>query len=520
MKILNHCVRYYVQFHRSIFDDGLPNKGLTQGISRNEVKVAISRMKNGKATGMDGIPVEVWKCLGEEGIDMLWDLMKGIYEQQKIPTEWRDSVIIPIYKEKGDIQDCGNYRGIKLMSHTMKIWERIIDRRPREETTIGGEQFGFMPGRGTTDAIFAVRQLMEKHREKQKELHMVFIDLEKAYDRVPRQEVWRCTREKGVPEKCVMIVQDMYEGARTRVKSNVGLTDMIPVGVGLHQGSSLSPYLFAMIMDVLARGIKDISPWCMLYADDIVLCGTRSEVVEKKLEEWRRAMEDRGLKINRKKTVYLRFNVDRDLDDGNSDVNIQGENLERVNTFKYLGATLAENGDLDAEMTHRIQSGWKNWKRISGILCDRRISLRVKGKVYKTVVRPAMMYGAETWAVKKAHEKKLDVAEMRMLRWMSRVTKMGRIRNERIRGTTKVGEISKKVQESRLKWYGHVSRREDEYVGKRVMEMEVPGKRRRGRPKRRWLDSIRNDLSERGLSEEDAQDRPRWRRLIRHTDPT
>ena len=65
-----------------------------------------------------------------------------------------------------------------------------------------------------------------------------------------------------------------------------------------------------MVMHVLARGIKDISPWCMLYADDIVLCGTRSEVVEKKLEEWRRAMEDRGLKINRKKTVYLRFNVD------------------------------------------------------------------------------------------------------------------------------------------------------------------------------------------------------------------
>ena len=163
---------------RSIFDDGVPNKGLTQEISRNEVKVAISRMKNGKATGMDGIPVEVMKCLGEDGIDMLWDLMKGVYEEEKIPTEWRDSVIIPIYKEKGDIQDCGNYRGIKLMSHIMKIWEKIIDRRLREEKTIGDEQFGFMPGRGTTDAIFEVQQLMEKHREKQKELHMVFIDLE------------------------------------------------------------------------------------------------------------------------------------------------------------------------------------------------------------------------------------------------------------------------------------------------------------------------------------------------------
>ena len=107
------------------------------------------------------------------------------------------------------------------------------------------------------------------------------------------------------------------------------------------------------------------------------------------------------------------------------------------------------------------------------------------------------MYGAEMWAVKKAQEKKLDVAEMRLLRWMSGVTKLNRIRNERIRGTTKVGEISKKVQESRLKWYGHVLRRYAEYVGKRVLVMEVPGKRRRGRPKQRWLDSIRNDLSER-----------------------
>ena len=123
-------------------------------------------------------------------------------------------MIIPIYKEKGDIQDCGNYRGIKLMSPTLKIWERIIDRMLTEETTIGDEQFGFIPGRGMTDAIFAVRQLMEKHQEKKKGLHMVFIDLEKAYDRVPRQEIWRRMREKRVREKYVMILQDVYEGAK------------------------------------------------------------------------------------------------------------------------------------------------------------------------------------------------------------------------------------------------------------------------------------------------------------------
>ena len=82
------------------------------------------------------------------------------------------------------------------MSHTMKIWEKIIDRRLREETRISEEQFGFMSGRSTTDAISILRFTMEKHREKQKGLHLVFIDLEKAYDRVPRQEVWRCMRAK------------------------------------------------------------------------------------------------------------------------------------------------------------------------------------------------------------------------------------------------------------------------------------------------------------------------------------
>ena len=176
--------------------------------NRKEVEVALKGMKHGNAMGPDRIPVEVWKSLGEEGVDMLLDLLQEIFEQEKMPEEWRDSVIVAIFKEKGDIQDCGNYRGIKMILHTMKIWERVIDRILREETTIGEEQFGFMPGRGTTAAIFAARQVIEKHREMKKELHLVFIDLEKAYDRVPRQEVWRCLREQGVPEKYVRLLED------------------------------------------------------------------------------------------------------------------------------------------------------------------------------------------------------------------------------------------------------------------------------------------------------------------------
>ena len=165
-----------------------------------------------------------------------------------------------------------------------------------------------MLGRGTTDAIFAARQVIEKHREMQKELHLVFIDLEKVYDMVPRQEVWRCSREQGVPEKCVRLVKHTYEDARTQDKISIGLTGKITVRVGLHQGSSLSPYLFDMTLDVMGRGIKEQPPWCMLFADEFVLCSIRRDHVERTLEEWRRAMEERGLNISRRKTEYLRCN--------------------------------------------------------------------------------------------------------------------------------------------------------------------------------------------------------------------
>ena len=158
----------------------------------------------------------------------------------------------------------------------MKIWERTIDRRLREETSIGEEQFGFT-GRGTTDAIFAARQVMEKHREMQNELHIVFSDLEKAYDRVPRQAVWRCLREHGVPEKYMYLLKDTYDDARTQVKTSIGVTGKITVRVGLHRGSSLRPYLFDMILDVIGRGTKEQPISCILFANDIVLCSTGRE---------------------------------------------------------------------------------------------------------------------------------------------------------------------------------------------------------------------------------------------------
>ena len=135
-----------------------------------------------------------------------------------IPDLWRKSILILIYKNKGDIVNCGNYRG-------MKLYERVHENRLRNIVSISEGQFGFVKGKSTTDAIFALRQLQERYREGQQDLHCVFIDLEKDYDRVPRV----CYRNK-----------------RT----------LCSVEVGLHQGSAFSPFLFAIMMDSLTENIR------------------------------------------------------------------------------------------------------------------------------------------------------------------------------------------------------------------------------------------------------------------------
>ncbi|XP_063841023.1 uncharacterized protein LOC135089389 [Scylla paramamosain] len=179
-----------------------------------------------------------------------------------------------------------------------------------------------------------------------------------------------------------------------------------------------------------------------------------------------------------------------------------------------------ETGEMEKEVNFRIQCGWNNWRQVSGVICDRRVPERVKGKVHKAVVRPALMYGLEAAPLKKIEERKMDVAEMKMLRWMVGVNRTDRIRNKYIRGTVKVVEVSKKIQESRLRWYGHLRRRVGEdHVGREIMEMEVEGVRRRGRPKRRWIDCINGDLGEKNINPEMANNRNTWRRLIHNGDP-
>ena len=141
------------------------------------------------------------------------------------------------------------------MSHTMKLWVRMIEARLREITKIADNQFGFRPDKSTTEPIFALRMLQEKHREQNKVLHVVFVDLEKAYDRVPRELIWWILRKKRVSEAYVKIIQDMYGDCETQITTREGNTEYFNVKVGLHQGTAISPLLFIIIMDVLASEI-------------------------------------------------------------------------------------------------------------------------------------------------------------------------------------------------------------------------------------------------------------------------
>ncbi|XP_070046511.1 uncharacterized protein [Nicotiana tomentosiformis] len=154
------------------------------------------------------------------------------------------------------------------------------------------------------------------------------------------------------------------------------------------------------------------------------------------------------------------------------------------------------------------------WRLTSGVLCDKKVPRKLKGQFYRVVVRPTMLYGAECWPVKIAHVQKLNVAEMRMLRWMCGHIKL--YRNEVIRDKVGVDPIEDKMQEVQLKWFGHVRRWRTGSPVRRCERLTLQGLRRdRGRPKKRWGEVIRQDMAQLQLTEDMILDRKICRSRIR-----
>ncbi|KAK2919253.1 hypothetical protein Q8A73_003624 [Channa argus] len=171
-----------------------------------------------------------------------------------------------------------------------------------------------------------------------------------AKKKVPREELWYCMRTSGLAEKYVRVVQDMYESCQTVERCAVGVTEEFKVEVGLHQGSALSPFLFALVMDRLTDEVRQESPWTMMFADDIVICSESREQVEENLERWRSALENRGMKLSRSKTEYMCVN---ERDPGGT-VRLQGAEVKKVQHFKYLGSTVQSNGECEEASASRL----------------------------------------------------------------------------------------------------------------------------------------------------------------------
>ena len=191
--------------------------------------------------------------------------------------------------------------------------------------------------------------------------------------------------------------------------------------------------------------------------------------------------------------------------------------LELVDKFCYLpvGDMLSVDGDADAAVEARIRISWNMFRQLVPLLTNKDVSLIMRGRLYSSLVRSSMLHGSDTWPVRKENVVALQRAEMRMVRWMCGIKLKDRLPSKELRERLGVHDIALVLQQNRLRWYGHVLRKDDDDWVKKCMEPEVEGSRPRGRPKKTWKEVVREDCQARKLNKEDAMDHCKWRKVIK-----
>src|SRR5580698_5591187 len=527
--------------------------------------VPLAKMKSGKAVGPSGIAAEMLKAAGEDGVRWVTDICNAIVKEGRIPDDWRKSWMVCVYKGKGDALNCGSYRGIKLLDQAMKVFEKILETQLRSKVKLDDMQFGFRPGKGTTDAIFVIRQAQEISGE-EKDLWIAFVDLEKAFDRVPREVLWWALRQLGVEEWMVDIIKALYNGAKTSVRNKQGESKEFEVKVGVHQGSVLSPLLFCIVLEALSREFREGLPWELLYADDFTLMAETKDQLVEKIKRWKQGLEERGLRVNMGKTKVLKCRVRAGQKEdsgkwpcgicrkgvgsnsiycvlckkwihkaysgmkgkmtananfqcskctiGDSDDTTELKELLIGNTdkvdcidmFCYLGDVIGDGGGVEEASRARVRCAWSKFMELAPILTLRGASLRLKGKMYRICVQRVLVYGNETWATKADDIQRLQRAERAMVRWMCGVKLKDRRSNRELLDRLHVIEIGTVVSRGRLGWYDHVERMPKEKWVSKCRELEVEGDKGRGRGKKTWRQCVEEDRKRLGLDRRDVQD--------------
>ena len=541
-----------------------------QFITPDDVLKSLRRMKNGKATGPSGVAAEMLKAAPDICCKIIADLMNAIILEGNVPADLSNSIIVSLFKGKVDALDRSNYRGLKLTDHFLKVIERVVENIIRETVNIDEMQFGFCPGRGTTDKIFILRQLQENYLAKHRKLYIAFVDLEKAFDRLPRKKLWWALRVVGIPEWLVKVVQAMYVGARSRTRVNLSFSEEFEVKVGVHQESVLSPLLFIIVLEALSREFRVGCPWEMLNADDLVILAEAFEGLMTKMAVWKNGLESKGLKVNMRKTKVMisgrdlhalqtsgkypcavcrkgvgknsmfcsgcsfwvhqkcsnipgRLVEDPDFRcrrclgyaraiDGRPCVEVQlaDGKPDVVDNFVYLGDCICPGGGCELATIKKCRSAWGKFTEPLALLTCKASSLNTRGQMHNSCVRGTMLYSSECWALRQEDKKRLERSERAMLLWLCNIKKEQCVSTNSLLSRLKLKSLDSVLRCNRLRWFGHMKRSEL-YTGQ-ILDLEVEGNRGRGRPKKCWLGAIKDDLRQWNLQAETCQNRSEWRK--------
>uniref|UniRef100_A0A4W2ECN4 RNA-directed DNA polymerase n=1 Tax=Bos indicus x Bos taurus TaxID=30522 RepID=A0A4W2ECN4_BOBOX len=290
---------------------------LVPDILECEVKWALESITMNKASGGDGIPVELFQILKDDAVKVLHSICQQIWKIQQWPHDWKRSVFIPIPK-KGNAKECSNYHTIALISHARKVMLKILQARLQQYVNreLPDVQAGFRKGRGTRDQIANIRWITGKAREFQKNIYFYFIDYAKAFDCVNHNKLWKILKEIGIPDHLICLLRNLYAGQEATVRTGHGTIDWFQIGKGVCQGCILSPCLFNLYAEYIMRnaGLEEAQAGIKIarrninnltYADDTTLMAESEEELKSLLMKVKVESEKVGLKLNIQKTKIM-----------------------------------------------------------------------------------------------------------------------------------------------------------------------------------------------------------------------
>ena len=212
------------------------------------------------ASGEDGIVVEMLRAMGDWGTKQIMQITSFMHDTGEMPKQMRKSLFVTIPKKTGTLE-CAKHRTIAISSQVSKISLRVVMERMRGRIRqeVGREQFGFMEGKGTANAIFVLRMISERSIEMQKDLYVCFIDYEKAFDTVKHGEIVKMLEDIGVDGKDVRLVKNLYWNQRAAEKIEDECSEFVEVKRGVRQGFVMSPDLFSLYGEFIMREAEDVS---------------------------------------------------------------------------------------------------------------------------------------------------------------------------------------------------------------------------------------------------------------------